>query len=91
VEDNEADMFLIEEAIAAAQLSVAVHVVRNGQQAIRFFDRAGHAPNSPCPALVILDINLPRRPGYEVLKRSARVRDLERLTSCCIDVGCAER
>jgi len=69
VEDNEADVFLIEQAIAAAQLSVAVHVVRNGEQAIRFFDRADHVPNAPCPALVILDINLPRRPGYEVLKR----------------------
>jgi two-component system, chemotaxis family, response regulator Rcp1 len=68
VEDNEADVFLIEEAIAAAQLSVAVHVVRNGEQAIRFFDEADHVPNAPCPVLVILDINLPRKPGYDVLK-----------------------
>jgi two-component system, chemotaxis family, response regulator Rcp1 len=69
VEDNEADVFLIEQAIAAAQLSVAVHVVRNGEQAIRFFDQTDRVPNAPCPALVILDINLPRRPGDEVLKR----------------------
>ena len=48
---------------------VAVHVVRNGEQAIHFFDRADHVPNAPCAELVILDINLPRRPGYEVLKR----------------------
>lgn len=65
-------MFLIEESIISAQLPVAVHVVRNGEQAIRFLDQADHVPSAPCPVLVILDINLPRRSGYEVLKRMRR-------------------
>jgi len=68
VEDNEADIFLIQEAIAAVSLPVTVHVVRNGDQAIRFFDQADSAADAPCPALVLLDINLPRTSGYEVLK-----------------------
>src|SRR5262249_7095276 len=74
VEDNEADAFLIEEAIRATKLPLFLHVARNGEQAIQFFDRADRASDAPCPALVILDINLPRKPGYEVLKHMRRGR-----------------
>jgi len=65
-------VFLIGEAIISAQLPVSVHVVRNGEQAIRFLDQANDIPHAPCPDLVILDINLPRRSGFEVLKRIRR-------------------
>jgi DNA-binding response OmpR family regulator len=63
---------LIGESIISAQLAISVHVVRNGEQAIRVLDQADGVPNAPCPVLVILDINLPRRSGYEVLKRMRR-------------------
>ena len=68
MEDNEGDVYLIKEAIAAAKLPVCLHIVQNGEQAIRFFDQADSLSDAPRPALVILDINLPRKPGYEVLK-----------------------
>jgi len=68
VEDNEADAFLIEEAIKMANLPVFLHVARNGEQATQFFDRADRSQDAPCPAVVILDINLPRKPGFEVLR-----------------------
>jgi chemotaxis family two-component system response regulator Rcp1 len=68
VEDNESDVFLIQEALEAAKLPVAIHVVRDGEQAVRFFELADADGNVPCPALVILDINLPRKQGGEVLK-----------------------
>ena len=61
-------MFLIEEAIAATELPVSVHIAENGERAIQFFDRADRLSNAPCPALVILDINLPKKPGQEVLR-----------------------
>jgi two-component system, chemotaxis family, response regulator Rcp1 len=68
VEDNESDVFLIQEALEAAKLPVALHVVTDGEQAVRFFDLADEDGNMPCPTLVILDINLPRKQGGEVLK-----------------------
>ena len=74
VEDNEADVFLIEEAIAAAGLPLAVHIARNGDEAIEFFDRADSVQDAPCPVLILLDINLPRRSGYDVLKHMRRSR-----------------
>jgi DNA-binding response OmpR family regulator len=74
VEDNEADVFLITEAIREANLPVVLDVARNGEQATMFFDRADSGSDEPCPALMILDINLPRKPGFEVLRHMRRSR-----------------
>jgi DNA-binding response OmpR family regulator len=68
VDDNESDVFLIQEAIEATRLSLTLHVAKDGEQAIRFFDRADAQADTPCPALVILDINLPKKQGGDVLK-----------------------
>ena len=68
VEDNDLDVFLIEEAIKATKLTVVLHVVRDGEQAVRFFDQADNDAHLPSPSLVILDINLPKKLGGEVLK-----------------------
>jgi len=74
VEDNEADVFLIQEAIVAKKLPMTLHVVRDGEQAMRYFDEADGDVSAPCPALVILDINLPKKQGSEVLKHMRRSR-----------------
>ena|SRR5579883_2931726 len=68
IEDNKADVFLIREAIREAQLEVELHVVHDGDKAIRFLADAG-SDGVPCPDLVILDINLPRKSGDEVLEQ----------------------
>jgi CheY-like chemotaxis protein len=75
VEDNEPDVFLIQEAIEATKLSVMLHIVKDGEQAVRFFDRVDGDPNVPSPALVILDINLPKKQGDEVLKYMRQSRN----------------
>lgn len=74
VEDNEADVFLIEEAIGATKLPLSLHVVTDGDQAVRFFDRSDADPAAPCPSLVILDINLPKKRGGDVLKHMRQSR-----------------
>jgi two-component system, chemotaxis family, response regulator Rcp1 len=71
VEDNEADVFLIEEAILATKLPVNLFVVTDGDQAVKFVDRV-EAEGTPCPNLVILDINLPKKQGGEVLRHMRR-------------------
>jgi DNA-binding response OmpR family regulator len=74
VEDNEADVFLIHEAMEATRLPLRLHVAEDGEQAVRFFDRADDDPEMPCPALVILDINLPKKQGGDVLEHMRRSR-----------------
>lgn len=68
VEDNAADVFLIREAIAASGIRAGIHSVRDGEQATKFFDDADRDGSAPCPNLVILDINLPKKHGIEVLR-----------------------
>jgi chemotaxis family two-component system response regulator Rcp1 len=67
VEDNRADVFLIRESIQIAGVDANLHVVPDGDKAIHFFELAESDPVSPCPVLVILDINLPKKQGREVL------------------------
>jgi CheY-like chemotaxis protein len=74
VEDNEADVFLIREAIEAKKLPMVLHVVRDGEQATLYFDEADGDASMPCPSLDILDINLPKKQGSEVLKHMRRSR-----------------
>ena len=67
VEDNPADVFLVEEAIKEHQLPVHLVVVEDGEAAIRFLERA-NVETDTVPRAVVLDWNLPRRSGSEVLQ-----------------------
>jgi CheY-like chemotaxis protein len=68
VEDNSADVFLIRRAIEIAGSQFDIHVARDGEQAIQYIDTADAQDSIPCPAVVILDINLPKKHGGEVLQ-----------------------
>jgi DNA-binding response OmpR family regulator len=74
VEDNVADVLLIRHAIKAANIHAHLHVINDGEQAIRFFDQLDGDHAAPCPALVILDINLPKKQGGEVLQHMRKSR-----------------
>jgi CheY-like chemotaxis protein len=67
VEDNKADVFLIRAALATTQLNPDIQVMNDGEEATNFFDRLEQDCSSKCPALVILDINLPKKQGADVL------------------------
>jgi CheY-like chemotaxis protein len=68
VEDNPADVLLIRRALRAAYAGAEIQVVSDGQQAIRTFEVLDGDYSLPRPTLVILDINLPKVPGPDVLK-----------------------
>lgn len=68
VEDNRADALLVQEAIAFHQLPVELHVVEDREQAFQFIERADDDPDAPAPDVVLLDLNLPKRHGKEVLQ-----------------------
>ena len=74
VEDNIADIHLVREAIRAAGLDAQIHTVQDGEQATRLFDEADLDSCKPCPDVVILDINLPKKRGGEVLQHIRRSR-----------------
>jgi CheY-like chemotaxis protein len=74
VEDNPADVFLIRDAIRVSGVAARVHVINNGEDAIRFFDSADTDDSEPCPGMVILDINLPKIQGNQVLQHLRQSR-----------------
>ena len=57
------------EAIRMEDLPLEVHVAPDGQQAIEFITKAETDPDAPCPRLVLLDLNLPKVDGFDILRR----------------------
>ena len=67
VEDNPADARLTREVFEGGRLSTHLNVVSDGEQALAFLRREGIYESAPRPKLVLLDLNLPRKDGREVL------------------------
>ncbi|AFZ67159.1 response regulator [Deinococcus peraridilitoris] len=68
VEDNQADVLLVHEALTDFAPAVCLHVVDDGEQALAFLRRAGSFAGAPRPHLMLLDGNTPRRNAVEVLR-----------------------
>jgi CheY-like chemotaxis protein len=67
VEDSPADVELTRQALADAKVANHVHVVEDGEVAMSFLRREGRYADAPVPDLILLDLNLPRKDGREVL------------------------
>ena len=70
VDDSENDLFLMQTAFKRAQFNVPLPKVQNGEDAITYLKGEGpYADRSihPFPTLVLLDLNMPRKTGFEVL------------------------
>jgi two-component system, chemotaxis family, response regulator Rcp1 len=68
VEDSESDVELLREALADSEPRVDLDVVRHGEDALAFLRREGRFEEAQAPDLVVLDLNLPRMGGFEVLR-----------------------
>jgi CheY-like chemotaxis protein len=78
VEDNVADARLVREALETSSIPCELVVITNGQRAIQFIEDIDSG-SGLCPQLAIVDLNLPKMPGAEVVKRmraSAKCKDV---------------
>ncbi len=67
VEDNPGDIRLTQEALKESPIRSNLHVVKDGVEAIEFLKRKGKHAGNPIPDLILLDLNLPKKDGREVL------------------------
>ena len=67
VEDDDGDVLMTREAFEHHKIRNKLHVVRDGEEALQFLHREGPYADAPRPGLILLDLNLPRRDGREVL------------------------
>jgi chemotaxis family two-component system response regulator Rcp1 len=68
VEDSPGDVRLTQEAFKDAKVHINIHVAVDGTQAMAFLKREGMHANAPRPDLILLDLNLPKKDGREVLE-----------------------
>jgi two-component system, chemotaxis family, response regulator Rcp1 len=68
VEDSPGDVRLTQEALKEGRVANRLHVVSDGEEALAFLRREGDYGDAPEPGLVLLDLNLPRLDGREVLR-----------------------
>ena len=60
---------LVREVVREKQLPFDLHVVSDGEKAMAFLERAESDPEAPRPDVLLLDLNLPKRDGFEILRR----------------------
>lgn len=91
VEDNPGDVRLTSEGLREGKISNNLSVVGDGIDAIAFLRREGQFANAPRPDLILLDLNLPRKDGREVLAEIKADEDLRRIPVVVLTTSSAEQ
>ena len=90
VEDDPGDVLLIEEAFADNKVRNRLHTVSDGVEALQFLRREGPYADAPQPDLVLLDLNLPRKDGREVLAEVKADETLQQIPVVVLTTSKAE-
>jgi two-component system, chemotaxis family, response regulator Rcp1 len=90
VEDSPGDVRLTQEAFRDANPSIKLHVAANGVEAMAFLRRHGAHVHAPRPDLILLDLNLPKMDGREVLAHIKADSDLKTIPTVILTTSDAE-
>jgi CheY-like chemotaxis protein len=87
VEDNPGDVRLTQEVLKETKVRNALHVVCDGVEAMAFLRHAGKYKDAPYPGIILLDLNLPKKTGHEVLAEIKSDDDLKRIPVVVLTVS----
>jgi CheY-like chemotaxis protein len=90
VEDSPTDALIAEEALTYAKVCNNLHIVRDGVEALAFVRKEGKYADAPRPDLILLDLNLPRKNGLEVLAELKADEELRRIPVVILTTSKAE-
>lgn len=79
VDDNAADVGLFKESFKLTKAPVKLNVAPDGEEAMRFLRRLGQHENASLPNLVLLDLNLPKKDGRQILREMKSDDQLKRI------------
>ncbi len=91
VEDNPGDVRLTEEALKCGTVAYRLSVAQDGVEAIAFLRREGEYTAAPRPHLILLDLNMPRKNGLEVLQEIKQDPELKRIPVVVLTTSQSER
>jgi CheY-like chemotaxis protein len=91
VEDNEGDVLLAKEALKRAKVANTVTVVCDGVEALAYLKKQGKHADAPRPDLILLDLNLPRVDGRQVLAEIKPDPDLRQIPVVVLTSSAAEQ
>ncbi len=91
VEDNEGDVGLIEEVFEEAKIRNNLHVAEDGEEAMLYLHGEGKFSDSPRPDIILLDLNLPKKDGREVLKEIKEDDNLRNIPVVILTTSNAEK
>jgi len=90
VEDSPSDVRLTQEALKEAKVLNTLHVVQDGVAALAFLLKEGQYASRPSPDLILLDLNLPKKDGREVLAEIKQDENLKRIPVVVLTTSRAE-
>ena len=90
VEDNPGDVRLTQEALKEGKVRNKLHIVYDGAEAMEFLKKKGKHEKAPRPDLILLDLNLPKMDGRQVLGEIKKDNDLKRIPVVILTMSRAE-
>lgn len=90
VEDDPGDELMTREAFEDNKIGNTLHVARDGQQALDFLYRHGEFPDAPRPDLILLDLNLPKYDGRQILEKIKSDPELSHIPVVVLTTSAAE-
>ncbi len=91
MEDNEGDIGLIEEVLEEAKIRNILHIAEDGEEAMLFLHGEGKFSGSPRPDIILLDLNLPKKDGREVLREIKEDKNLKNIPVVILTTSGAEK